>query len=198
MSFQGPLGPFGPFGGGPFEDLMRDLARLLTTQGPVNWEVAGQLAPWIASGGQTEPNPDPLSRVRLEELLRVAELQVAEATGLRVTSGRGVLTARAVTKADWARLTLLAWRPLLERLATAFKAGLPDPSSLDPDDQMAQALGALPQMLGPLLLGMQAGTMAGHLGSRAMGTYDLPLPRPPSDELLFVPANIDAFAAEWN
>jgi putative hydrolase len=31
-----------------------------------------------------------------------------------------------------------------------------------------------------------------------MGQYDLPIPRPPSDELLVVPATINAFADDWS
>jgi len=74
-------GPFGG-GGGPLEDLLRNLARLLTSQGPVNWEVGRQLALWTATEGEPENNPDPLARVRLDELLRVADLHVSETTGL--------------------------------------------------------------------------------------------------------------------
>ncbi len=78
-------------GGGPFEDLMRNLARLLTSQGPLNWEIARQMAQWASTGGEAERNPDPVARVRIEELLRVAELHVGEATGLPVSAG-GLLT----------------------------------------------------------------------------------------------------------
>ena len=56
-------GPFG--GGGPLDDLLRNLARLLTTQGSVNWEIGRQLANWTATEGQPESNPDPLARVRI-------------------------------------------------------------------------------------------------------------------------------------
>jgi putative hydrolase len=45
---------------------------------------------------------------------------------------------------------------------------------------------------------MQAGSMVGHLAIRAMGQYDLPVPRPASDELLFVPPTIDRFATDWS
>ena len=31
-----------------------------------------------------------------------------------------------------------------------------------------------------------------------MGQYDLPMPRPPSDELLFVSIAIDEFANDWS
>ena len=91
MSSIGPFGGGSPSGGGPFEDLMRNLARLLTSQGPINWEIARQMAQWAATGGEPERNPDPVARVRIEELLRVAEMHVAEATGLPVSAG-GLLT----------------------------------------------------------------------------------------------------------
>jgi putative hydrolase len=191
-------GPFGPLGdGGPFGDIMRNLAQLFTNQGPLNWEVARQLAAWTATGGTDEPNPDPLSRVRIEELLRVAELQVAEATGLAV-SNRGVLTANCTTRKEWALRSLDAWRPLLEALASSMAGQTPAPPDDAPPDPMGQLLGNLPQVLGPLLFGMQSGSMVGQLASRAMGQYDLPMPRPATDELLVVPATIDSFAAEWS
>src|SRR2546426_2256974 len=97
----------GPFGGsGPLEDLLRNLARLLTSHGPLNWEIARQLARWTAAEGESEDNPDPLARVRLEELLRVAELHVSEATGLPSGAAGGILSVRAVTRSEWALRTL--------------------------------------------------------------------------------------------
>ncbi|HLY84644.1 MAG TPA: zinc-dependent metalloprotease, partial [Acidimicrobiales bacterium] len=190
-------GPFG--GGGPLEDLLRNLARLLTSQGSVNWEIARQLAQWTASEGEAEANPDPLARVRLEELLRVADLHVTEATGLATSATGGLLKARAVTRSEWALLTLDAWRPLLERLAESLGSA-PDRETPEDvaGDPMAKLLGNLPQALAPLLFGMQGGSMVGHLGSRAMGQYDLPVPRPASDELLFVPSTIDGFGVDWS
>ncbi|HUB71408.1 MAG TPA: zinc-dependent metalloprotease [Acidimicrobiales bacterium] len=182
-------------GGGPFGDLMRDLARLLTAQGPINWEVARQLALWTASGGQSEANPEPLARIRTEELLRVAEMHVAEATGL-ATSRRGWLGARSVTKAEWASAVLASLKEVLTQLASSLGTG-PGTAEVGQDDAMGQLLGNLPQVIGPLLIGAQAGTMVGHLASRAMGQYDMPLPPPPDDQLLAVPSVVDAFSAEW-
>src|SRR6266568_7433051 len=138
----------GPFGGGrgPLEDLLRNLARLLTTQGPVNWEVGRQLAQWTATEGQSENNPDPLARVRLEELLRVADLHVSEATGLPTSTTGGILSVRVVTRSEWAQRTLVAWQPLLEKLAVAL-GRLPEGATPDDDvadDPMAKLLGNLP------------------------------------------------------
>lgn len=207
---------------------MRNLARLFNTPGPVNWEVAKQFAQWSATGGQSEANVDPVARVRLEELLRVADLHVGEVSGFPTGS---VLTLRCVTPTEWAWRTLEAWKPLLERLASAAAdamvpppgdspgggpGGLGDLQGLlgslpgqlggaegagpgdSPTDPMAAMFGNLPKMLGPFLFGMQSGSMVGELARRAMGQYDLPMPRPAGSELLAVPATIDHFAGEWS
>jgi putative hydrolase len=193
-----------PFsGGGPLGDLLRNLARLLTTQGPLNWEIARQLAVFTATEGRSEPNPDPLARVRMEELLRVADMHVAEATSLP-TSRRGWLELRCVTRADWASTTLDSWKPMLLQLAQSLSPGLeattqaseaPEPNRDNPMDQL---LGNLPQVVGPLVLGAQAGAMVGHLAGRAMGQYDMPMPAPSTDQLMAVPDVIDGFAKEWD
>jgi putative hydrolase len=194
---------------------MRNLARFFTGQGPLNWEIARQMAQWAASGGTTETNPDPLSRVRLEELMRVAEMHVSEATGLPVGSA-GVLTVSAVTRSAWALRTLDDWKPLLEKLAVRMTQAGPAAGGLPPwmgggqeeaggggeavpgDDPMARLFASLPQVLGPFLFGLQAGSMVGQLATRAMGQYDLPMPRPPRSELFLVPEAIDRFAQDWS
>ncbi len=187
-------------GGGPLGDLLRDLARLLTAQGPVNWEVARQLAVWTATGGESEANPEPLARMKTEELLRVAEMYVAQGTGLP-TSRRGWLGLRCVTRAEWAGAMLSLLHDPLAELATSVQAtmgtGAPEEHPAVPGP-MGDLLGNLPQVLGPLMLGVQAGTMVGNLASRALGQYDVPLPGPPDDELLAVPGTVGSFAAEWD
>ena len=189
---------FGPEGN-PFEGLpmFGDLARLFSRQGPVNWDVARQTAMWLATDGQPEPNVDPLERIRLEELVRVADLQVSTATGLSTSIAGGVLSILPVTRSDWALHSLEAYRPFLERLATSLSTAGDDADD-DPADPTTQLLGDLGKLLGPVLLGMQSGFMLGHLARRAMGQYDLPLPRLPADQLLVVPANLDAFADQWS
>jgi putative hydrolase len=49
-----------------------------------------------------------------------------------------------------------------------------------------------------MMLGMTAGSMLGHLARRSFGQYDLPIPRPPSDQLMVVVPNLDAFGEEWS
>jgi len=45
---------------------------------------------------------------------------------------------------------------------------------------------------------MMAGSTAGHLAVRAMGHFELPLPRPVREPLTMVLANVDSFAEEWS
>jgi putative hydrolase len=183
--------------GNPFEGLpmFGDLARMFSRQGPVNWDVARQTASWLATDGQPEPNVDPLERIRLEELVRVADLHVSSTTGLSTSIAGGVLSVLPVTRGDWALHSLEQYRPFLERLAISLSTA---PDDGEPPDPASQLMGDLGKMLGPVLLGMQSGFMLGHLSRRALGQYDLPLPRRPADQLLIVPANLDAFAEEWS
>ncbi len=192
------MSDIGSGGDNPFEGLpmFRDLARLFAGQGPVNWDIARQIAVWTATEGEAEPNVDPVARIRFEELLRVADLHVSNATGLSTTLGGGLLSVVPTTRADWALKTLDAWRPFLERLAQAVSAA-GDTEGTGPDPA-TQLLGDLGRVVGPVLLGMQSGYMVGHLSRRALGQYDLPVPRGTSDQLLVVPANLNAFAAEWS
>jgi putative hydrolase len=188
-----------PFDSGPLGELMRHIARFFSGQGPLNWEIARQMAGWAASGGESEPNPDPLARVRLEELVRVAELHVSEATGLDV-SDAGVVTVDAVSRNGWALRTLDAWRPMFEKLAERMAPTISASTDVvsTEGDPMARLFENLPQVLGPFLLGLQAGSMVGQLATRAMGQYDIPMPRPVGQTLLMVPSNIDGFASDWS
>ena len=178
-----------------------DLARILGGQGGMGLDAARQLAQQIASGGVPESNPDPAERIRLEALTRVAELRVSDLTGLQTsTTGRPV-TVVPVTRGEWARRTLDAYRPILERLSQslASSGGIGPEADEGPDsDPTAQLLGGLFSMMGPMLFSMQSGAMVGQLASRSLGQYDLPLPRPVSDELVIISANVEAFGEEWS
>ncbi|RPI06814.1 MAG: hypothetical protein EHM63_08405 [Actinobacteria bacterium] len=186
-------GPEDPFRGVPF---LSDLAKMVGNQGTFSWEAARQLAIAVAAEGESESNVDPLARIDLEQLVRVAELHVTQATGLTASStGRGLVPV-PVTRALWAHHTIEAYRPLFEKLATALSA--PGEQEDDPDDPTASLFGGLMKMLTPMMLGVTAGSMVGRLAQRAFGQYDLPIPRAVSHELLIVPTNLDRFASEWS
>jgi putative hydrolase len=201
--------PGGP--GNPLQGLLGDLLKLIggAQGGATPWlDAAKALAHGVATDGAPEDNPDPVERIRLEELARVAELHVAEATGLPVSSGDHRPTFLAVGRGDWALRTLDAWTPHLERIVAAQEQAAieeaPDaersPAPSDPDDLggLSELLGRFASTMGPVLLGMQFGSAAGHLAQRALGRYALPVPWQGSDELLIVPRNVAAFAEDWS
>lgn len=192
----------GPFEGSPFEGMpiFGDLAKLFQNQGPVNWEVARQIGSYMASEGRSEPNVEPIERMRLEELARVAELQIAEATGLPTSVAGRALTIRPTTRSGWATATLDAYRPLFERLAESLgRQSLANPDLDELGSPMPEELlGNLMSVVAPTILGMQLGLMVGHLARRSLGQYDLPVPRPASDELLVVVANLESFGHDWS
>ena len=128
---------------------------------------------------------------------------MAQATGLPVATAGGVLRSLPVTRTAWAVEGLMSYRPVLVALATAL-ARLDAPESGDPpelDDEndagSGAGMGSDPATLTRSARGLVFGWMMGQLGRRALGQYDLPLPRPASDHLLLVPANLDELASDW-
>lgn len=194
------MSSFGPTGDNPFEGIpfLNDLSRMMRSSGPISWEAARQFAVQIATGGRSENNPDPLETIRLNELFRVADLRVADATGLQTSTTGALVKLTPVTRKEWTLRTLEAYRPFLERLAESIsvkpsiESNMPLPSGVDKFFENMFSL------VTPLMLGMQSGAMVGHLATRSFGQFDLPLPRPPSDELLLISPNLEAFGDEWS
>src|SRR5258708_28494834 len=96
----GSSDPDNPMGG-----LLGDLLKVIGT-GPGaadSWfEAARTLAFGVATDGGEDENPDPLVRIAYEELARVAELHVADATGIASASGPGGgVSFEAVRPGQW-------------------------------------------------------------------------------------------------
>jgi putative hydrolase len=176
--------------------LFGDLAKLFSQQGSIGWDAARQLALSIATDGGEEGNVDPLERIRLEQLARIAELHVGNATGLPTSFGGTGVSIVPVTRGQWATTTLESWRPLFERLASSLTPPAP-PTTPDPSDPLS-FMAPLMAMMGPMMMGMTAGSMIGHLSRRSFGQYDLPVPRRANDDLMVIPANFETFASEWS
>lgn len=201
-------GPGGnPFGDMPFFGDFSNMANMFGGGGDP-WAQAKQIAASVATGGTPESNVDPGDRIAFEQLARVAELHVTSTTGLTVADAKPP-QIRPTTRHEWALETLDAYRPLLAKLAEtmgqSMAAGGEDflpsdadipgmPGGMFSGDFMAQIM----KMLAPMMMSMTSGSMAGQLARTSLGSYDLPIPRPPSSELLVVHANIVAFTDEWS
>jgi putative hydrolase len=90
-------------------------------------ELARALAHSVATGGQPEANVEPLARIELEELARVAELHISELTGLAVTPSGAPVEIMTVGPGAWAWQTLDDWQFLLGAMSSpALPQGTPD------------------------------------------------------------------------
>lgn len=191
-----PSDPDDPFGKIPF---LGDLARAMSGQGPVNWDVARQVALMSATHGATsEPNVDPAARIEIERMFAEVDPHVRALTGLSTGASGRPPACVAVNRSTWAHHTLEAYRPIVSGLATALsqdRGGGEDDADADP---MSALLAQFSAMMAPSMLGMAVGTLVGQMAQRAFGQYDLPLPREPRGQVLVVPATIDAFAADWS
>jgi putative hydrolase len=182
----GDANPFGPMFG-VFGQAM--------SQGPLHWDSAQQFAQAVV--GPATGNIDPGVRIAFERLAELADMHVRDVTGLELTNDGRAVTFLPVSANQWTQQTLAAYRPFFEHLATSFAVKKPvDPDEyVDPTDAMTTQL---MQMMNPLLVGMAAGSLVGHLAKRSFGAYDLPLPRPDSHEIPILSEHIDAFANDWS
>ena len=194
-----------PFGGIP---LFGDLAKAMSGQGPLQWDVARQVAISTATNGtNTEANVDPSSRVSLEQLAPIADMHVRNYTGLTTCTSSGSGTALpnivVTNHSTWVHHTLESYKPLFTQLATALSnpsADAPQPGTeLDSEtDQITAMMLSLNKMMAPAMMGMSIGSMIGQLSLRAFGQYDLPIPREPKNQILLVASNVEQFANDWS
>jgi putative hydrolase len=189
-------------GGGDFFGripLFREFARLMATgDGPVNWELARQVAVATAAGAdelgmvpqlpRPAATPDPGETRAWDDRLRLAELWVDPVTSLPAP---GVaLGARPVSRPDWAEAVLPGFAPLVEpgarRVTEALGAGA--------GAGMGQpGVGDMIGRVGGLVAGLQVGTLVGQLARSVLGQYELAMPAADPAKVLLVPENVLAF-----
>ena len=189
-------------GGGDFFGripLFREFARLMATgEGPVNWELARQVAVATAAGAdelgmvpqlpRPAATPDPGETRAWDDRLRLAELWVDPVTSLPAPAV--ALGARPVSRPDWAEAVLPGFAPLVEpgarRVTEALGAGA--------GAGMGQpGVGDMIGRVGGLVAGLQVGTLVGQLARSVLGQYELAMPAADPAKVLLVPENVLAF-----
>src|SRR6266542_3969183 len=188
----------------PFElppDLLRqiplfaELAKVLSwTGGPVNWDLARQIAVALAAGEESVHEVAAPDAAEIEENVRLAELWLAEAPGL--PSPPRVATVRALTPARWAEHAT-ALREIVDPLAAKVAAAVGEQSSSIAPEGEAAMLGPVLQQMAPVFLGIQAGVSLGTLATGILGSYDLPLPLADEGRIDVVVPAIDAIASSY-
>ena len=179
----------------PFFD---QIAKAMSSAGPVQWDMARQFAMMTATNSSAEPNVEPTARIAVQQLSTVADLHVRDITGLSTSDTTQPPVIDVVTRSTWTHHTLEAFKFYFSEFS-----GNPTPApgdvSLELESNGMDAMMAnLTKMMAPAMLGMSVGSMVGQLSLRAFGQYDLPLPRKPKSQLLFVARNSEEFAKDWS
>jgi coenzyme F420 biosynthesis associated uncharacterized protein len=197
---QTPENPFGAPPGDIWNDapLFREIQRvLMSSSGPVNWELARQVGIASASLGTEDPSPSDEDRRAFDEAVRVAELQVAGFTGLEAPPD--IARVEAVRRGQWVQANIEGLRALLEPAATKIGGAIATAQREAMPEQAQAGVAQLLGQLSPLLLGAQVGTVLGTLAQQVLGQYDIAVPRPAgAGALLFVVPNIARFEKDWS
>jgi len=200
MSSTPEENPFGAPPGDIWNDvpLFREIQRvLMSSSGPVNWELARQVGIASASLGTEDPAPSDEDRRAFEDAVRVAELQVAGFTGLEAPSD--IPKVEAVRRGQWVQANIEGLRALLEPAATKIGDAIATAQREAMPEQAQAGVAQLLGQLSPLLLGAQVGTVLGTLAQQVLGQYDIAVPRPDgAGALLFVVPNIARFEKDWS
>ena len=174
--------------------LFAELSKVLSWRdGPVNWELARQIAGSVAVG---EDRVAPLGGADHQEVtadIRIAELWLSETTGLAIPSH--IVGARAATPGDWAEHAAGAYTELIEPIAAKVTRALSDhaPQGEGPEAMMGRAVAQIV----PMFMGMQVGTILGTLAREVTGSGDVALPGSEGD-VLIVTSAVDAVAADYH
>ncbi|MCM3884658.1 zinc-dependent metalloprotease [Frankia sp. R82] len=205
--------PRSPFGSGaPF---FAELERLLSWQGgPVNWELARQIAVRsLGDGATTVPIGE---QHQVTEALRIADVWLDPVT----TLPSGATSAAGWSRVEWIEKTLPVWRTLcdpiaakvVEAMRTGISSGL---SQLGGSGELPEELrGALPpgidlsalmgaggpvmsmmNQVGGMLFGAQVGQAIGTLAAEVVSSTEVGLPLGPVGTAALVPAGVADFGS---
>jgi putative hydrolase len=191
--------PFGfqlPGGSGPdpadpaqMQAFLSQLQQMLASpsDGPVNWDLARQLAEQTARTGDRSLTA--AEREAVGEAIRLADLWLDPVTSLP----SGVTAPAAWSRLEWIDHTMGTWRTLCDPVAARVVSAM---QNLVPDEMRAQ-LGPMAAMLGGLggvMFGGQVGQGLGQLSAEVLGASDIGLPLGPAGTAALLPANLAAYA----
>lgn len=155
--------------------------------GPVNWELARQVAATQLNSGGDPPVSD-RDRQAVAEALRLSDLWLDPTTSLP----SGIRATAAWNRNEWIFHTLDVWKKLCDPVAERMVGAM---NELVPEEAQA-ALGPMRSMmatLGGALFGGQLGQALGTLAGEVLSAGDIGLPLGPAGTAALVPANIAAY-----
>ena len=159
-----------PFGDIP---LFRELQKLLSSsEGPINLEIARQVAGSIAVQDAPRPSPDEKLGSIFSEAVRSSEQVLSGYTGLQRDEP---MMARTIDRSRYAIETLDAWKWLLLKLFGHYSEQIG--SLMGAEEGAGASTKTVVEQIGPLMFGLQAGTLVGQVARDASARYDPPIPR---------------------
>ena len=158
----------------------------------MNLEIARQVGNAIATQGLSDTNVDPETARALQGAVQEAERLVA---GFARVPFEEPIRTEIFGRGRWVESTLDSWKWLLEHLARHFTNELGRAQGEAAGTQNVLQ-GAMAQ-IAPLLLGVQAGTLVGHLARGALGRYDYPIPRDDGSQVFFVVTNLQQVGSDY-
>jgi putative hydrolase len=180
-----PNDPSGQF------QMFAELQKLLSwSSGPVNWDLAKQLAKQTLAGESAGVTP--AERAATAEALRLADLWLDDVTDLP----SGVRTAEAWTRLEWLERTLPVWTSLCDPVAARVVAAMSDAI---PPEQMAafgpagNPLTGIMKQIGGVMFGAQVGQGLGGLAHEVVSSTDIGIPLGPNGVAALVPENVALF-----
>ncbi|WP_328669028.1 zinc-dependent metalloprotease [Streptomyces sp. NBC_00322] len=174
----------------------QQLGQMLSYEGgPVNWDMAKQIARQTVSQGTPDGTKDqsvgPAERTAVEEAVRLADLWLDGATSLP----SGASSAVAWSRAEWVEATLPAWQqlvdPVAERVGLAMGDVLPEEMQA-----MAGPLIGMMRSMGGAMFGQQIGQAVGVLAGEVVGSTDIGLPLGPAGKAALLPLNVEALGKD--
>ncbi|GAA2050871.1 MULTISPECIES: zinc-dependent metalloprotease [Streptomyces] len=189
----GSLGAGGQMSPQDLGAAFQQLGQLLSYEGgPVNWELAQNVARQTVAQGAADGSKDASvgrhEREQVEEAMRLADLWLDGVTAL--PSGAG--TAVAWSRAEWIEATLPVWKELVDPVAERVGAAMSD---VLPEEMRAMAGPLLGMMrsMGGAMFGTQIGQAVGMLAGEVVGSTDIGLPLAPAGKAALLPVNVAAF-----
>jgi putative hydrolase len=172
--------------------LFAELQKLLSwSGGPVNWDLAKQLAVSTLRGANASVAAS--ERQAVTEAVRLADLWLDEQTDLP----SGVQSVETWTRLEWLDKTLSVWTalcdPIASRVVAAMSAAVPAEqlSAFGPGNPMA----AIFNQVGGLMFGAQVGQGLGGLAREVVSATDVGIPLGPGGVAALVPENVAEFGS---
>jgi putative hydrolase len=188
--------PFGPNGPGEGDDLsgkiplFAELQRLLSgSGGPVNWDLARQLA--ISALAAQHHATTAADAAAVTEAIRLADLWLDAVTDLP----SGVTTVQAWSQVDWVEKTISTWAELCDPVASRVVSAMS--SSLPPEvAEQAGPMAPMMSQLGGMMFGAQLGQGLAGLAAEVVSSSEIGLPLGAAGTAGLVIPNLSKLATE--